>query len=515
MSCNVLFITADQWRGDTLGAVGHPLVQTPNLDRLASEGVLFRNHWTQAVPCGPARASLHTGMYLMNHRSVNQGTPLDRRFTNIALEARKAGYDPVLFGYTDISADPRGLPQHDPKLRTYEGLLPGITPVLKIADDIKPWLAHLQRHGYGRLTHENVFLPRPNYPGAENRGATFPPPIYAKEHSLAAFLTNAALGWLGTHEDEPWFAHLSYLPPHPPWSVSEPYNSMYDPESVPLPVRRESLEAEGSQHPVTQMLHEVLPRKEFFPNGDGPAAFADERDVLQARATYYGMMTEVDHNLGRLFDYLRESGQDERTLIVFTTDHGEQLGDHYLFDKRGYFDGGFHIPLIVRDPQAHGTRGHQIEAFTETIDTTPTILDWLGLEVPDQCDGVPLTPFLRGKTPERWRTEIHWEYDFREISSYQSQIQERFGLYPDQCSLAVLRDHRYKYVHCTALPPLLFDLQDDPHEFQNLADDPGCQPQVREYAQKMLSWMMNHRDRTLANISYKSGEMKHWKGPRY
>ncbi len=274
------------------------------------------------------------------------------------------------------------------------------------------------------------------------------------------------------------------LAPHPPWSVSEPYNLLYDPESVPLPVRRESLEAEGSQHPVTQMLHEVLPRKEFFPNGDGPAAFADERDVLQARATYYGMMTEVDHNLGRLFDYLRESGQDERTLIVFTADHGEQLGDHYLFDKRGYFDGGFHIPLIVRDPQAHGTRGHQIEAFTETIDTTPTILDWLGLEVPDQCDGVPLTPFLRGKTPERWRTEIHWEYDFREISSYQSQIQERFGLYPDQCSLAVLRDHRYKYVHCTALPPLLFDLQDDPHEFQNLADDPGCQPQVREYAQK-------------------------------
>ena len=164
MSRNVLFITADQWRGDTLGAVGHPLVQTPNLDRLASEGVLFRNHWTQAVPCGPARASLHTGMYLMNHRSVNQGTPLDRRFTNIALEARKAGYDPVLFGYTDISADPRGLPQHDPKLRTYEGPLPGITPVLNTSNDVKPWLAHLQRHGYGRLTRENVFLPRPNYP---------------------------------------------------------------------------------------------------------------------------------------------------------------------------------------------------------------------------------------------------------------------------------------------------------------------------------------------------------------
>ncbi len=515
MRRNVLFITADQWRGDSLGAVGHPVVQTPNLDRLASEGVLFRNHWTQATPCGPSRASLHTGMYLMNHRSVNNGTPLDSRFTNIALEARKAGYDPVLFGYTDTSADPRGLPQHDPKLRTYEGPLPGITPVLKIADDVKPWLTHLQRHGYGRLTRETVFLPVPNYPGAESRGATFPPPVYAKEHSLAGFLTDAALDWLGTREDEPWFAHLSYLAPHPPWSVPEPYNAMYDPDSVPLPVRRESLETEGEQHPVVQFLHELLPRKDFFPNGDGLAALADERDVRQARATYYGMMTEVDHNLGRLFDYLRDSGQDERTLIVFTTDHAEQLGDHYLFGKRGYFDGGFHIPLIVRDPQAHGTRGQQVEAFTETVDTTPTILDWLGLEVPEQCDGLPLTPFLHGEVPQRWRTEAHWEYDFREISEYQPMIQERFGLYPDQCSLAVIRDHRYKYVHCTALPPLLFDLQNDPHEFRNLADDPAHQSQVREYAQKLLSWMMNHRDRTLANISYESGEMKHWKGPRF
>ena len=96
---NVLLITVDQWRGDCLSAVGHPVVRTPNLDRLAAQGVLFRCHYAQAAPCGPSRASLHTGQYLMNHRSGRNGTPLDARFTNVALEARKCGYEPALFGY--------------------------------------------------------------------------------------------------------------------------------------------------------------------------------------------------------------------------------------------------------------------------------------------------------------------------------------------------------------------------------------------------------------------------------
>ena len=104
---NVLFITADQWRGDCLSAAGHACVKTPNLDALALDGALFTNHYSQASPCGPARASLYTGMYLMNHRSVRNGTPLDARHTNVALEVRKAGFDPALFGYTDISPDPR------------------------------------------------------------------------------------------------------------------------------------------------------------------------------------------------------------------------------------------------------------------------------------------------------------------------------------------------------------------------------------------------------------------------
>jgi len=124
---NVLFITADQWRGDCLGCIGHPVVETPNLNQLAMQGVLFRKHYAQAVPCGPSRASLYTGLYAMIHRSVNNGTPLNNRFTNIAREVRKLGYDPTLFGYTDTSADPREFHQEDPLLTTYEGMIPGMS----------------------------------------------------------------------------------------------------------------------------------------------------------------------------------------------------------------------------------------------------------------------------------------------------------------------------------------------------------------------------------------------------
>src|SRR5215831_12182500 len=104
---NVLFVTVDQWRADCLSALGHPVVATPTLDRLAANGTLFTNHWAQAAPCGPSRACLYTGTYSFTNRSVRNGTPLDARLSNVALEARAAGYDPVLFGYTDASVDPR------------------------------------------------------------------------------------------------------------------------------------------------------------------------------------------------------------------------------------------------------------------------------------------------------------------------------------------------------------------------------------------------------------------------
>ena len=316
--------------------------------------------------------------------------------------------------------------------------------------------------------------------------------------------------------EEDWFVHLSYLRPHPPWVAPEPYNTLYSPSNVPALLRAESLEREQEQHPMLKVLHELIKRSDFFPGkSDSPMAVASNGEVRQASATYYGLMNEVDHHLGRIFDYLRSSGQYESALIVFTTDHGEQLGDHFLFNKGGYFDQSYHIPLIIRDPrnQAIDPLARKVRHFTESIDIMPTILEWLEQDVPDQCDGQSLLPFLKGRPPPKWREEVHWEYDFRRIGTYQPMIQTRFGLLPDQCSLAVIRDKHYKYVHMPALPPLFFDLREDPGEFVNRAEDSGCRELVLEYARKMLSWMMNHRNRVLANINTKSGELVHWRGP--
>ena len=241
----------------------------------------------------------------------------------------------------------------------------------------------------------------------------------------------------------------------------------------------------------------------------------NDLDLLQVRATYYGLMSEVDQHLGKVIKYLKESGQYDSTLVVFTSDHGEHLGDHYLFGKLGYFDQGYHIPLIVMDPETSGkNKGVQLEVFTEAIDVMPTILDWLDAEIPEECDGSSLLPLLYGIIPDNWRTEAHWEYDFRLIGTFQPLIKQKFGLSPDQCSLCVIRDNHFKYVHMTALPPLLFDLENDPEEFENLASHLDFQKVVVEYSGKMLSWNMLHRDRTLVNMNMESGTMAHWKGPR-
>lgn len=513
---NVLFITADQWRGDCLSALGHACVRTPCLDALARDGVLFRRHYSQATPCAPGRASLYTGMYLHNHRVVVNGTPLDARFTNVALEARRAGYEPGLLGYTDTGADPRTRAPGDPALRTFGGILPGMTPVRGNAPHWRAWFAHLKAKGYAvpeRLL--DMYRPREDA-SADGRGLTYAPAAYAAEDSETAFLTDVAMEHLSAAGDRPWFLHISFLSPHPPFVAPAPYHDMYDPARVPPPVRAASVDEEASQHPFLEhYLHNQRGWGITFEFESRNNLALGDADILQARATYYGMMSEVDAHIGRLLDSLRASGAYEDTLVVFTSDHGEMLGDHWQFSKYTYFDQSFHIPLIVRDPrpQADAGRGTQIDAFTENVDVMPTILDCVGVHAPAQCDGESLLPFCRGEIPDTWRDAAHWEFDFRDLVAEDTG---RFlGLRPDQCSLAVLRGERFKYVHFAGLPPLLFDLQEDPHELRNLATDPASQSLVLDHASRLLSWRMSHEDRVLANTLLTREGVVERRPPRY
>lgn len=482
---NVLLITVDQWRGDCLGVLGHPVVRTPNLDRLAAGGVTFARHYAQAAPCGPSRASLHTGMYMMNHRSVSNGTPLDARFTNLALEARACGYDPLLFGYTDASPDPRVLAPDDPRLRTYEGVLPGYRCIVDLKESLLPWGEWLREQGYEVPDDvRTMYEPVSDAPGAPTR--------YRPEHSEAAFITGEVLDHVARHGDRPWFVHAAYIRPHPPFVAPAPYHEMFDPADVPMPVRRATPEEEGAAHPILPaaiLMAEAL---------DGPV---DDVSVRRRRATYYGMMAEVDAQLGRLFDGLRDLDAWDDTLVVLTSDHGEQLGDHWLSEKLGWFDQSFHIPLIVRDPrpEADATRGAvERERFTENVDLMPTLLDWIGATPPPQCDGRSLLPFVRGEPVTAWRDAAFWEWDFRDPIGRLPE--STFGIDSEACAVAVLRDEHGKYVHCAGLPSLFYDLEDDPAELVDRIDDPAMASRVLDYAQRMLTRRMRHADRTLTSL---------------
>ena len=486
---NVLFITADQWRGECLSALGHPMVRTPNLDALAAEGVLFAQHYANTAPCGPSRTTLHTGLYLQNHRSGTNGTPLDARHTNWALESAKLGYDPVLFGYTDTSRDPRGEPDDSPWLRTYEGPLPGVRPVVHLDGDPTPWTDWLAARGYATPRKaQDAYGWRDAGPDWED-GAPEPRPLkFPAEVDDVAFLTGQLIDHLATSR-APFIAHLSLLRPHPPFVAPRPYNAMYDPAAVPGFSRAADAEAEGRQHP---WLAWRLGRHGF-------RAPDNEPRLRRLKAVYYGLMTRVDAELGRLFAFLKECGLWETTLIVFTSDHGEEMGDHWLLGKGGYFDGSYRVPLIVRDPRPGAARGARVTRFTEHVDILPTMMEAIGAPIPLQCDGMSLAPFLAGRAPAAWREEAHWEYDFRDVGD--PTAEQTFGLTMHQCLLNVVRGERYKYVHFTGLPPLFFDLEADPGEMSNLAGDPACAPLVLEYAQKLLSWRMNHDEQTLTHLA--------------
>ena len=497
---NVLLIVVDQWRADCVPWLGTPHLRTPNLDRLCREGVTFRNHVTTTVPCGPARASLHTGLYQMNHRAVQNTVPLDARHTTMPRAVRALGYDPALVGYTTTTPDPRTTSANDPRFRVLGDNMDGWRPVGAFEPGHDGYFGWLAQQGFELpARREDIWLPQGEdaAPGATRHPARVPSHL-----SDSAFFTERALTYLKGRRGQPFFLHLGYYRPHPPFVASAPYHDMYRAQDMKPPVRAATPQEEAAQHPMLGWYLEHIFASSFFQGADGAAAHLDDASIRQMRATYFGMMTEIDDCLGEVFAFLDATGQWDDTLVVFTSDHGEQLGDHHLLGKVGYFDESFRIPLVLKEPataDGKGARAGTIEdSFSESVDILPTIVDWLGGTPPRACDGRSLLPFLRTGRPDRWRTELHYEYDFRDV--HYSSPERALGLTMDECSLQVIQDARWKYVHFAALPPLLFDLAADPHQFRNLAADPAHTQVVADYAQKALSWRMNHADRTLTHF---------------
>lgn len=474
---NVLFITLDQFRGDSYGAAGHPLVRTPNLDRVAREGVQLERHFSQAAPCAPGRAALYTGTYQMNNRVVANGTPLRGGLANLASAGRSAGYDPTLFGYTDQGLDPNQSEGFDdPRLDNYDGVLPGFSVGLYLPESQAGWIQYLREKGY---EVESGWAPA-------LRGE----PERAVEDSLSGFLTTRYLEWLRDQESG-WFAHLSYLRPHPPYAAAGEFSSMYDPADVAMPI---SAAEAGSRHPIHEIALSVR----------ASAAPTNEEDMRRLRAQYYGMISEVDYQLGRVFAAIDERGEWATTLIVITSDHGEQLGDHGLVEKLGFFPQSYHVLGLWRDPRSPGPP-RRITQFTENVDLLPTLCDALGVVVPAQCDGASLAPLLAGEEPS-WRSHAHYEWDYRTYFINDQTPRESLDWNLSRQNLAVSVGEDVAYVQFGDGTFRCFDLEADPTWRTECTDV----ARALSAAQDQLVWRQEHVQRELTDMLLRSNRPGRW-----
>ena len=476
---NVLFITLDQFRGDALSCAGHPVVRTPNLDALASAGVRLARHYSQAAPCSPGRAALYTGTYQMTNRVVANGTPLDDRFDNLARVARRAGYEPALFGYTDQGVDPRLVDDPaDPRLSTYEGVLPGFDAVLDLREDVHEWRHWMAvEHGVDTRSARQALCSEDRRPTAL---------------SISTFLTDRLLDWLreaqetGATTGGPWFAHASYLRPHPPFVAAGDFATMYDPMQCGEPI------APGADR---DPLHELALQVPSLAAPSDPAAMG------AIRAQYFGMISEVDAQLGRLWAFLRDAGAWNDTVVVVTSDHGEQLGDQGLLHKLGHFESSYHVLGIVRDPRRAQAHGAVVERFTENVDVLPTLCELIGVAVPGQCDGFPLTPFLDGKQPPAWRHAAHYEFDWRHLLLAGIAVDDPWDRRLDDAHLAVRRSADRAFVHFGDGSTRCYDLAADP-TWRTLVTDPSI---VLAEATAMLDWRARNLDRTMTGFLLRDG----------
>ncbi|MBO9474802.1 sulfatase-like hydrolase/transferase [Shimia sp. R10_1] len=465
---NILMIYADQWRPDMFGATKS---FTPHLDELARQGVSFCRHYAQALPCAPSRASLYTGLYAPQHKVTNNAALFGAELKTLGHYLRNAGYVPTLFGYTDTVLAPDH-PDADPDNRSKYSILPGMVEGCHQPDDNpQHWLKHLADKGYDTSSLEQVYGPDTSQPNATG-GAAGEPARYAAEDSDTAFLTSRLMDWVAK-QDQGWCGMLNFLRPHRPTIAPAPYNALVDPMDLRAPVRSATEAGDAATHPYMEQLIATgnAPRK-VHQDLSGRIAEVDEKDWRSIRAIHMALMAEIDANVGRLFEKLKENGVWEDTLILFSSDHGEMMFDHHICQQASWHEQCARLPLVVFDPQSQAPEvaGRKVDELTESIDTIPTLLDLLELNIPETLPGRSLAGFLQGETPKVWRDAVFWQFDYG--GAVDQAYLDRFDIDRSDCVMSVVRTETHKLAVFPGTPNVLVDLTKDPDEMQNLAGRP-------------------------------------------
>jgi len=491
---NVLFIMCDQLRWDYLSCYGHPRLETPNIDQLAARGVRFTRAYVQSPVCGSSRMSFYTGRYTSSHGATWNNIPMRVGERTLGDYLRPLGVRTALVGKTHMYADKEGM--------AWLGLDPDSVIGTQVAQcGFEPFERDDGLYPTGPDGAYNPTRPRYNdylseegfagenpwdewaNAGEDEDGAlksgwflrnAVRPARVPEEHSETPYMTRRAMDFIDEAAGQPWCLHLSYIKPHWPYIVPAPYHEMYGPDDV-LPAARSDAEKE-SPHPVLGAFQDSRVSKTFSRD--------DVRDAVIP--AYMGLIKQVDDQIGRLLDFLEQRGLMETTMIVFTSDHGDYLGDHWLGEKDLFHDCVSRIPLIVCDPrgEADATRGTANDALVEAIDLAPTFLEFFGgPPQPHRLEGRALSPLLAGETLADWRRYVVSETDYSMLPARRA-----LDIPVSQARMTMIATERWKYMHAEGFRPMLYDLENDPQELTDLGADNSHEAVRRELAEMHFEW---------------------------
>lgn len=449
---NILIIYPDQMRYDAMGCAGNPVVKTPQIDRLAYEGVRFEEAYVATPMCTPFRSSLHTGKYSHSTGAYSNHHPIFDGHVSLADRLSAEGYQTGYIGKWHLNG----------------GEAPGFVP----PGQRRLGFEHFVGFNRGHYYQDGIYFRDTDQPYHCPRFE----PDYQTDH-LLEFMEEST-----KDPSRPFFGLISYGPPHFPMDMPEYYRRLYRPDEVPLGVTAGNVELQKKV------------RQELLENGFPPASgvwgvegssgeYDDEETVRRYLAEYYGLMANVDHNVGRILAWLDKQGLAEDTVVIFLSDHGDMAGEHgyRCGTKKTAYRQSMQVPLIVRYPRRFPA-GHVAHSLVDVaVDTMPTILELCGIEIPDEAHGTSYLPLLDGEeSPTR-------EAVFYEVNR-EREGPERFPI-PERG----VRTREWLYVRTPEAPKLLIDLQNDPEELQNLVNDDRYQGEL-ERLQQMLDQHMANTD---------------------
>jgi len=455
---NILLLFTDQERADLVAPDELP-VDTPNIDRLREEGQWFESAFTPTSICTSARASLLTGLYPHAHGLLNNSheadairTDLPERIPTVGELLAESGYDNTYIGKWHVSHE-RG--PGDFGFRYFGGS--------DIHHDNFDVAFEYYREVRGISIEESAVEDRIYAGTGANKSliaGTDPVDVEASRPYFLADVTISALERWADGEG-PFFHRTDFLGPHHPYVIPEPYASMYDPSDIePWGSYAETFDGKPRVH-------------EQYTEYRGVDGF-DWETWSRAIAKYFGFMTLIDDQIGRILDAVDALGLTDETAVVHTSDHGDFAGSHRQFNKGPLmYDETYRIPLLVRWPGVVASGSHS-EAFVRLQDLMATFLEWADIEQPSGLHARSIQPLLTGQEPDTWPRSVYAQYHGDE-----------FGLY----SQRMVRTHQYKFVYNGPDRNELYDLHADPDELQNLIDHPAYAEARTEMADRLTDWM--------------------------